>query len=268
MELATRENVAGLSNVTIQKRTPSLREHISSTYFGLRIGLSAMAMFPIILPAWAGVRGIGYQTSLSAYYHARGQDGESVRDGFVGILFAVGAMLYLYKGYRRLENVLLNFAGALVVGVALFPMIPEVQRSYAVDEIVEAAAVGSSWHGAMAVAFFLCIAAVCLLCSRTTLPLVADDEQRAKLRKAYGLLGAAMILAPLAAAVMSILWASDYLIIAVESLGVVAFGLYWLIKTIELKRSNVEARSLMGSLDWPLEANEGVPQDSSLRKAA
>jgi hypothetical protein len=227
-----------------------------------------MALFPIILPAWAGVRGIGYQTSLSAYYHARGPNGESVRDLFVGILFAVGAMLYLYKGYRRLENVLLNFAGVLVVGVALFPMIPEAHRSYAVDEIVEAAATGSSWHGTFAVAFFLCIAAVCLFCSRTTLPLVADEEQRATLRRGYGALGAAMILAPLVAAVMSILLASDYLIIAVESLGVVAFGLYWLVKTIELKRSNIETKSLMGRLDWPLEDEQDPPQDSGLPRAA
>jgi hypothetical protein len=254
--------------VAIQKRTLSLQEHISSTYFGLRIGLSAMALFPILLPLWAGVRGIGYQTSLSAYYHARGPNGESVRDLFVGILFAVGAMLYLYKGYRRLENVLLNFAGVLVVGVALFPMTPEAHRSYPVDELVEAAATGSSWHGAFAVAFFLCIAAVCLLCSRTTLPLVADDEERAKLRKSYGLLGAAMILAPLTAAAMSLLLAPDYLIIAVESLGVVAFGLYWLVKTFELKRSNVETRTLMGTLDWPLEAHQSSLQEPGLPRAA
>lgn len=223
-----------------------------------------MALFPILLPAWAWLRGIGYETSLSAYYH----DGQSVRDLFVGVLFAVGSMLYLYKGYRRLENWLLNAAGVLAVAVAVFPMVPEAHRSYAFNEIVEAAAEGSSWHGVFAVAFFLCIAATCLLCSKLTLPLVPDARQRARLRRSYTLLGATMILAPLGAALLSIFLAPTHVIIAVESVGVVAFGLYWLVKTLELRQSNIETHSLMGQLNWPLVPKPCESQDPLLQKAA
>jgi hypothetical protein len=55
---------------------------------------------------------------MSAYYHS---GGGAMRDEFVGILFAVGAFLCLYKGFTTFEYAL-NLAGAFVIGVAAFPM--------------------------------------------------------------------------------------------------------------------------------------------------
>jgi hypothetical protein len=78
--------------------------HIYSTYFTLRLGMAAIAiLFLFIL--WIGghiYAGLPLQDLMSAYYHAN-IDGRSVRDWFVGILFAIGAFLYLYKvqHYRK-----------------------------------------------------------------------------------------------------------------------------------------------------------------------
>ena len=53
---------------------------------------------------------------MSAYYHA----GQGVmRNEFVGILFAVGALLFAYQGYSRFEDCALNLAGVLALGIAL-----------------------------------------------------------------------------------------------------------------------------------------------------
>jgi hypothetical protein len=63
---------------------------------------------------------------MSAYYHAidslypdQGIPGQgSMRNEFVGILFAVGALLFAYQGYSRLEDYALNLAGVLALETA------------------------------------------------------------------------------------------------------------------------------------------------------
>src|SRR5687768_1056650 len=83
-----------------------LHKHMFNTYFVLRKGMACTAIvFPLLLwwvGAWAD---IDLQGSMSAYYHT------SMRNWFVGLLFAVGGMLYLYKGFSMRENVALNLAG-------------------------------------------------------------------------------------------------------------------------------------------------------------
>jgi hypothetical protein len=230
-----------------------LQRHIMRTYFALRGGLIALALIlPVGLPLLGSVEGIPYQHSLSAYYHAHGARGDSLRDLFVGLLFAVAALLYLYKGYSRWEDRLLNAAAAFAVGVALVPMEwPEaLPYQLSVDEAVVRTA---SMHGSLAVAFFLCIAAVCLFCSGKTLGGITDVQKRLRYRHLYRVLGAIMVTAPLAAYVGSWFVSSAHKVIFVESAGVLAFGAYWFVKTIELKQSNAEQNALAGNLNLPVE---------------
>jgi hypothetical protein len=56
---------------------------------------------------------------MSRYYYALGSDGYLMRDWFVGLLFAVGNFLYLYKGFGRAEDWALNIGGVLALGVAM-----------------------------------------------------------------------------------------------------------------------------------------------------
>jgi hypothetical protein len=231
-----------------------LQEHIASTYFSLRKGLVLLAIvLPLVLPVAARLLGIPYQRSLSAYYHAVGPNGESVRDAFVGMLLIVGALMWLYRGYSRPENRLLNLAGVLVALVAVVPMRwPEATHA-AVNDVGTAAVEAASLHGTFAVGFFLCIAAVCLYCSGKTLALIPDLAKRARYRNAYRLLGAVMIVAPILAYVFSFTINGDYAIIVVETAGVLAFGAYWLVKTGELSLSHAEQDALEGTLDLPIE---------------
>ena len=108
----------------------SLQAHVLGTYLDLRFGIAVFGFaLPIILAGVGGILGIPLQGSISAYYHATPAAVDcsltatvwpagTLRNEFVGILIAVGAFLYLYKGFSRSENFALNLAGIFAVGVA------------------------------------------------------------------------------------------------------------------------------------------------------
>jgi hypothetical protein len=227
-----------------------LQAHIARSYFGLRAGLIGVAIIlPVVVPLCAAALGLEYQRSLSDYYHA---NGGALRDVFVGLLFVVGALLFLYKGYSHWEDWLLNAAGTFVVGVALVPMKRPENGAQPSDDFVAAVEASGSLHGCLAIGFFLCIAAVCIFCARKTLVEVKDPKRKARYTYAYRALGVLMVAAPFVAWLMSILFFKGYAVILVESFCVLAFGLYWLVKTIELEKSNAEQNSLTGKLDLPV----------------
>src|SRR4051812_46828069 len=71
---------------------------ITASYFYLRRGLAALGFaFPLVL--WLGADPRHLQTAISAYYHyapgGSAYGGGVMRDLFVGILWAVGAGLFL-----------------------------------------------------------------------------------------------------------------------------------------------------------------------------
>jgi len=109
------------------KRGTDLQNHVFDTYISLRYGVAALALaFPFVVPLAGGLHGSPLKASLSDYFCESAGIGEAngvfaARTVFVGILFAVGAALYLYKGFSNLENYLLNVAGAGALLVALLP---------------------------------------------------------------------------------------------------------------------------------------------------
>ena len=222
-------------------KSQDLRGHITATYFNLRIGLAVLAIaLPFVL--WIG----GYlrsdltlQGSMSAYYHAG--DG-AMRDVFVGVLMAVGAFLYLYKGFTSLENIALNLAGIFLVGVALFPMewdCGEACRKF-------------SLHGTFAVLFFLSIAYVCVFRASDTLSLISDEATRKRYKSIYRLQGLGMIASPaIALALTWFLQAGSEMkswVFFVEAVGVIVFGSYWITKSREIALTHSERRAIEGKL--------------------
>lgn len=205
-----------------------LKEHIFLTYLTVRIGAALVALiFPLVL--WFGglVQDIELQDSMSSYYHAeRG----SMRDWFVGILFTIGIILYLYKGYTRLENIVLNVAGALALMVALIPM------AWGCGDDCPR----FSLHGTLALGFFLCIAFVCIFCAAETLEHLEDEQAAARYRRAYFWLGVAMIISPLIAVVLNVVLRADAFVFFVELVGVWVFSIFWWVKAHEIKRIRSE----------------------------
>jgi hypothetical protein len=175
---------------------------------------------------------------MSAYYHVL-NEGHSMRNWFVGFLFGVAVFLILYRGYRPLENWLLNAGGIFAIGVAIFPM-------------PWGSAVRSKWtlHGFCAVAFFLCLAAVCLFCSRDTLQLIKDPVRRKRYQALYSALGLMMVVLPLAAWLASTAFIQSKAIFCIETAGIVAFSTYWLTKSKELEESQLDKQVLKGLIKF------------------
>jgi hypothetical protein len=235
---------------------------ITETYQFMRIGMGALALaFPIVL--WLGGKwliGVPTQTSLSAYYHS------DLRDVFVGVLFAIGFCLFLYKGFSKSEDWALNLAGALAVGIALFPMAAEnvlACRAVCAIDGAECFATSARYdrtldallalkvyflgfqfsaHGACAVLFFASIAYVCGFCATRTLHLIPSEAVRRRYARTYHLLAVMMVGAPVAVAALtkldpiSAIGCTDFTVIRIEAAGVWVFAAYWLVKTWEAKK--------------------------------
>jgi hypothetical protein len=223
-------------------------------------------LFPILLWSGGEIAGFHLAGSMSAYYHANkgcpnpktakpvpaGQSDPCVAQGigpmrnwFVGILFFVGGAMYLLKGFSKWENIVLNIAAIMALGVALFPM------------AWPGPTVGFPFHYACAVMFFLAIAFTCVFCSEKTLKEMPPMPDRAKViakyRFSYRILATIMVISPALAYIFSSITLKDSLGFFLEAFGIWAFGAYWLVKTKELDRSEVERRALRGELEMNTE---------------
>jgi hypothetical protein len=223
----------------LKPMNPNEREdHILNTFFTLSIGMGILAIvFPLIL----GIGGYTYaglplQNSMSAYYHAN-IDHRSMRDWFVGILFAIGAFLYLYKGFSPKEDIALNLAGIFAWGIALFPMEWECTTNCSKFSI----------HGTCASLFFLCISFVCIFCSSDTTKLILNEQSKRNYKIVYRILGGLMLASPLIAFTINLLLQQPgSIIFYIEAAGIFAFALYWLTKSRELSRTDAIKRIFKG----------------------
>ena len=163
-----------------------------------------------------------------------------MRDIFVGILFAIGFFLCLYRGFSTRENRALNLAGAFAIGVAILPI-----EWNCGDECKKI-----SWHGFFAISLFLCMAYVCIGCASETLRLLKDEKRKKRYSRIYKFLGLSMILAPVVALLLTIVFRKfhAYTYIA-EAIGIVAFASYWLIKSRELSSTKAELKALFDKFE-------------------
>jgi len=207
-----------------------LQKHITSTYFSLRWSIFVLSVsLPIVLYLIGRYSDIALLPSMSDYY-PHGTDGS--RNWFVGSLFAVGCALYAYRGYSDIENVSLDAAGVLALGIALFPCRCGNRLA------------APTPHGFCAVTFFLVMAFVCIKCAPETLTLMTRPEDRKKrvlFERAYYIIAAFMIVSPGLAYGFSALTGHDgSRTFFVEAFGVYSFAAYWLTKNIELKITDAE----------------------------
>jgi hypothetical protein len=217
----------------LQKKGESLHDHVFGTYITLRRGMAIMAFaFPLLL--WLLGRllyGVPLQNSMSAYYFAvptPGSDAFPMRTWFVGLLFAIGGFLYLYKGFTDRENFALNLAGIFAVMVAVFPM----GRDGAASAEPSLAS-QLSIHGASAVLLFV----------DKTLRLLppAHMAKEKGFRRAYKIIGWSMVAAPGGAFVYTLLSGDRArYVFVVEALGIWAFSAYWFVKSYEMSLSRAD----------------------------
>jgi len=221
-----------------------LQEHIFTTYTHLRIGLAVIAsIFPILLLLGGLLHGIKWQDSMSAYYHATaGAAPPPMRPWFVGLLLTLGAFLFLYKGFSKLEDWCLNLAGLFAVGVAFFPM-PWPKNSGGVIDM----------HYFCAVLLFICVGIVTLFCTKQTLGLVKDPRLRKRFKTLYRIAGSAMLFLPTLFWLYKLLFhqlteRSHHQLFWLEAVCIWVFALYWSIKSWELRITTAELDALQQRL--------------------
>lgn len=217
-----------------------LYETISGSYFTLRRGLALLALaFPVALWLIAGPAHL--QGSISAYYHYHPNSGPpspfgngSARDVFVGVLWAIGAFLFFYRGYSRREDVALDIAGLAALLISTFPM----------DWPDDVGSLRNTIHFTSAVTFFLAVAYVCLFRPGDTLPLLDDPAQRRRFKRTYAGMGTLMIGVPVS--ILAVHFLADWLhllpersdenrwVFWVEVAGIYVFAAYWLVKSREI----------------------------------
>jgi hypothetical protein len=214
-----------------------LRRNMMRTYFSLRIGIMTLSLALPMLAYGYSLRAHGglLEGSLSAFY---GADGGAIRNWFVGILWAVGALLILYKGFSVAENWLLNFAGSFVVLTAMTPCNCSISETGAKNMA----------HTLFAVSFFVCMVAVAVFCAKDTINLLPKHEQ-ARFRQAYNVLGVLMFLLPAAAvATAYIAGTQDQRVFIIETVAILMFVIYWGVKSLEFRITSAERKALYGSL--------------------
>ncbi|GGY78594.1 hypothetical protein GCM10011613_24120 [Cellvibrio zantedeschiae] len=221
----------------------------AGTYRTLRNGLALLAfLFPILLALGAYVRaGLPLAGSISEYYHyfdpVKQEYGRGLmRDLLVGLLCGQAALLFVYKGFTRLEDYALNIAGIAATGLALFPMRWPAPSAF--DPF--------STHGVFAAIFFISIAYVCIWRANDTLHLIVDEKVRKSYARIYKLLGILMLVLP------ALVWAWLYylplkksLIFFIEMGSVYTFATYWVLKSREAKMSGLDEQAATGNLSVP-----------------
>jgi hypothetical protein len=217
-------------------------------------GIAIVAFaYPILIYLNGLAFGFGLQDSISDYFFApigpnpdeakaiagvmRDPWNHPARTLFVGGLFAIGVFLTLYKGSTDRESTVLNVAGALAVGVAIFPMqqlnLP----------------LGLSPHGICAVGLFLCMGYIAILGQNNATKLFERTEDQDFFQVRYKWIARLMTLFVLLGWGLNVLLGTkDTLIFFVESAGVWIFSYYWWVKSTELPKlvEMVRTRSLMG----------------------
>ncbi len=244
----------------------ALKVHIFGTYMTLRVGMGVIAAaFPLMLYVVGRFHGITLQGSMSAYYWAGAEGVIAPRTIFVGGLLALSAFFYLYKGFTVKENLALNFAAIFAALVAFFPM----SWNCSINHLppLNVYHCPSAWnpHGTCAVALFICLAYVSLFRSHDTLPALENNKLQHRFSVTYVITGALMVASPLIAAVMRV-WFDrlDSYTYFVELSGILAFAAYWIVKSIELKKSKLVDKVL--DLQLPLSA--APLQSSNIEKIA
>ena len=257
-----------MSNHGDQLNPSELQKHVLDTYLTLRIGIAVLACaFPFMLLLVGKLAGVENQGSMSAYYWA-----EARREGwlsspqgrvvFVGMLYAIAAFLYLYKGFTKRENVALNLAAFFAVCVAFFPM--EMNCTSTDQPVLDGQPYycfpGINPHGPSAALLFACLAYVMWKRSDDTVKMLKDETLKSRYRALYRATSLAMVALPLMAGLLHV-FRNDYstLTFWLEAGGVIAFSAYWLIKSFELKRTFADAKAASGDGIPPLDHAPSPP---------
>ncbi len=199
------------------------------SYLTLR---KSVGMLGLVLPAvlylgcliFYGCSSVG--PSISQYYYS------AFGDYFVGTLCAVAIFLFAYKGYDLHDRLLTNFAGVFALGVAFFPTHLVVACAACVINKTDGSNVSDTIHQVAASLFLISLGVMSIFQFTKTNGL--KTPQKLARNKIYRICGYVMIGAVVLIGIYKVLaipaLKAYHLIFYLETLGLLAFGLSWLVK--------------------------------------
>jgi hypothetical protein len=194
------------------------------SYLQKAVGLIAVTLPFVVAIGHVVTGGHGMPGSISANYYTH------MGNYFVGSLFALGVFFLSYNHRPlpeyQLDNVLSNVAGAMAIGVALFPTSSDGVKAHGGDAVVAVV------HLAFAGTLFVLLAVFSLF-----LFTKSDETQRMTRAKrnrnrVYTTCGIVIVVALALIVVAEIAKPSRswHTLFWLESVAVVAFGVSWLVK--------------------------------------
>ncbi len=209
------------------------------SYLAVRRSLGVLGLalpFVLILGALALNRPI--PPTMSDFYYSE------TGDIFVGTLAAIGVFLYAYKGYPRRPGerisdlVIARSAGLAAVIVALVPTLPPEQAACSLFQCFLGVRLASAIHLGAAGLFFAMLALFCLVQFPKTAQGRAPTPQKLRRNRIYRACGIVLILAIAGIAIHAMLLPEALrsrldrfsIVFVLESLGIWAFGISWLVK--------------------------------------
>jgi hypothetical protein len=238
----------------------ALWQHFSKTYLSIRLGLAALAFaFPILLWTWGRfIHGLPLQPSMSSYFWAASAEhcaSFPMRTVFVGMLIAIGACLYLYKGLTEIENLLLNGAAICATVVAVVPErlglidpYPRVAQLFEQCPAVKKWAVEQQtnlpYHYLAAVALFVLLFVVAWSCAYKSLIYLPAHSPLNKLQFRSVYRGIALLMPIIGAigggAVYLLRDEETPAVFFLEMAEIWVFAAYWGVKSFEMSLTKLE----------------------------
>jgi hypothetical protein len=163
------------------------------------------------------------QRSISDYYYT------SMRDYYVGSLCAIAAFLACSRGYDLTDEIMGYLAGALTLGVALFPPVnPRIAYTHFQVDI-------GFIHSGFAALMFLVLAYFCIFLFRRSSPEKPLTRRKQHRNRIYGACGLTIIVCIVAMVSFTLegieqAHPPNALLFWFESLALAAFGVAWLTK--------------------------------------
>jgi hypothetical protein len=198
---------------------PAPRNPATLSYLGLRRGIGVLA-FALPVVVWVGAGLIDHrwrlEPSISDYYYT------SMRDYFVGTLFAIGVFLFSYR-YDTADDRISTVAALAAFGVALFPTGQhDAGKTSGTEHWV------SHVHFGCAAALFLLLAYFSLFLFTRTGPQDVDGDSRTKGKRRRDMIYRACGVIMLVAIVLGATNAVSLFL--AEALAIYAFAFSWLVK--------------------------------------
>ena len=172
--------------------------------------------------------GFVIQGSISGYYYT------NMRDFFVGLLCIVALFLMSYQGYERIDNIIGNMSGLFALGMIAFPTGMFSGKVVKVGLFLIDDDISALIHLTFGMLFFLALSynSIFLFTKRHS---THPSKEKRRRNFIYRSCGIVMLLSILLNSIYTLflrdtILAKYYPVLILESVGLFAFGISWLIK--------------------------------------